>query len=74
MHKGFKCLDVTSSCIYISRDMIFNESVCPFASMHATAGPLYHSEVLLDNPGNNKAANSTNAPAMLLLLVSDLVV
>jgi hypothetical protein len=29
MHKGFKCLDVATGRIYISRDVIFNESVFP---------------------------------------------
>jgi hypothetical protein len=56
MHKGFKCLDVTSGRIYISRVVIFDESVFPFTSVHATIGPRYHSDVLLDNLGNNTGA------------------
>jgi hypothetical protein len=37
MHKGFKCLDVATGRVYISRDVIFDESVFPFTSMHPTA-------------------------------------
>ena len=31
MHKGYKCLDRTSGCIYISRDVVFDETFFPFA-------------------------------------------
>jgi histone deacetylase 1/2 len=37
-HKGFKCLDTSTGRIYISRDVIFDESVFPFASLHDNAG------------------------------------
>jgi hypothetical protein len=40
IHEGFKCLDISKGRIYISRDLIFNESVFPFASLHSTAGPV----------------------------------
>lgn len=30
-HKGYLCLYVPSGCTYISRDVVFNESVFPFA-------------------------------------------
>jgi hypothetical protein len=32
MHKGYKCLDRSSGRIYISRDVVFDEVVFPFAS------------------------------------------
>jgi hypothetical protein len=32
MHKGYKCLDRTTGRIYISRDVVFDESVFPFAT------------------------------------------
>jgi hypothetical protein len=38
MHKGFKCLDISKGCIYISRDALFDESVFPFAELHSNAG------------------------------------
>lgn len=32
-HEGFKCLDPTEGQIYISRDVVFDEHVFPFASL-----------------------------------------
>ena len=32
MHKGYKCLDRSTGQIYISRDIIFDESVFPFST------------------------------------------
>ena len=32
MHKGYKCLDRSTGRIYISRDVIFDEQVFPFAT------------------------------------------
>ena len=32
MHKGYKCLHVPSNRVYISRDVVFDETVFPFAS------------------------------------------
>jgi hypothetical protein len=74
MHKGFKYLDVTTSQIYISRDVIFDELVFPFASMHPTAGTRYHSDVLLNLPGNDEDTNENCAPTMTLVPVLDLAV
>jgi histone deacetylase 1/2 len=31
MHKGYKCLDIPSNQVYISRDVIFDENLFPFA-------------------------------------------
>lgn len=47
MHKGYKCLDVQSGRIYISRDVVFDESVFPFASLHPNAGAQLKSEISL---------------------------
>jgi hypothetical protein len=47
MHKGFKCLGLSTGRIYISRDVIFDEQFFPFAALHSTTGPRYHSDVLL---------------------------
>lgn len=56
MHKGFKCLDVSTGRVYISRDVIFDQSVFPFAQLHPNAGARLRSEILLHptslNPTN----------------------
>jgi hypothetical protein len=36
MHKGYKCLDRSTRRIYISRDVVFDESVFPFATSGVT--------------------------------------
>jgi hypothetical protein len=47
MHKGYKCLDPTSGRVYISRDVVFDGKLFPFANLHANARVWYTSEVLL---------------------------
>jgi hypothetical protein len=37
IHKGYKCLDVTSGRVYISRDVIFDEGLFPFTKCHHTS-------------------------------------
>ena len=46
-HKGFKCLDVSSGRVYISRDIIFDENIFPFSTLHANAGARLKYEILL---------------------------
>jgi hypothetical protein len=68
MHKGFKCR------IYVFRDVIFDESIFPFASLHSTAGARYHSDILLDPPttlGDNTFTNVTNVSTLLFVLAFD---
>jgi hypothetical protein len=66
MHKGFKCLEISSRRIYISRDVVFGETCFPFAELHSTAGSRYTSEVLLlpepSSNGNNTDLPSINIP------------
>lgn len=38
MHKGYKCLEVSTGRVYISRDVVFDEHIFPFAELHANAG------------------------------------
>jgi hypothetical protein len=46
-HKGVKCLDVTTGRVYISRDVVFDENIFPFAELHPNAGRRLHEEILL---------------------------
>jgi hypothetical protein len=47
LHKGVKCLDISTGRVYISRDVVFYENVFPFASLHPNAGALLRKEILL---------------------------
>ena len=46
-HKGVKCLDVSSGRVYISRDVVFDETKFPFATLHPNAGARLREEILL---------------------------
>jgi len=68
-HKGFKCLEPKTGRIYVSRDVVFDESVFPFSSLHPNAGARLRSDIsLLPEtispfiPGdvNCHASNATN--------------
>ena len=47
LHKGFKCLDISTGRIYISRDVVFDETMFPFASLNLNAGARLRFEILL---------------------------
>jgi histone deacetylase 1/2 len=47
LHKGYKCLDISSGRIYISRDVVFDEHVFPFAELNPNAGARLRDEILL---------------------------
>jgi hypothetical protein len=38
MHKGFKCLDVVEGRVYISRDVVFDETIFLFSKLNPNAG------------------------------------
>jgi histone deacetylase 1/2 len=38
LHKGFKCLDISTGRVYISRDVTFDENIFPFSKLHDNAG------------------------------------
>lgn len=66
-HKGYKCLDVKTGRVYISRDVTFDELVFPFSKLHPNAGALLRAKVLLLHPslhpmesGPDSIANATN--------------
>jgi hypothetical protein len=45
MHKGFKCLEPSTGRVYVSRDVVFDEHVFPFARLHPNAGALLRAEL-----------------------------
>lgn len=47
LHKGFKCLDISTSRIYISRDVVFDENVFPFSELCSNAGATLRSQIEL---------------------------
>jgi hypothetical protein len=47
MHKGYKCLDISIGHIYISRDVVFDEDVFPFAELHSNAGARLRTKISL---------------------------
>ena len=47
LHKGYKCLDPKEGRVYISRDVVFDEHVFPFAALHSNAGVLLRKEISL---------------------------
>jgi hypothetical protein len=49
-HKGYKCLDVSSGRVYISRDVVFDETVFPFSKMDANADARLRTEINLLHP------------------------
>jgi histone deacetylase 1/2 len=73
MHKGFKCLEVATGRVYISRNVIFDENIFLFASLHPNAGARLRSEVTNLSPdlfpsffgsgGVQSGVHVTNDPA-----------
>jgi hypothetical protein len=46
-HKGYKCLEPSSDRVYISRDVIFDETTFPFSSLHVNDGAHLQAKILL---------------------------
>jgi hypothetical protein len=68
-HKGYKCLDVSTGRVYISRDVIFDEGVFPFREFHPNVGArlraevnllphLFPSSTTMNYPGDTNVADS----------------
>jgi hypothetical protein len=49
-HKGYKCLDISTDRVYISLDVVFDETVYPFSMLHPNAGAHLRSEISLIPP------------------------
>jgi histone deacetylase 1/2 len=56
-HKGVKCLEVSTGRVYISRDVVFDEVVFPFQTLHPNAGALLRQEILLLDPSLHSFAH-----------------
>jgi histone deacetylase 1/2 len=50
LHKGYKCLDIQFGRVYVSRDVIFDEGVFPFSTLHCNAGARLRAEIALLPP------------------------
>jgi hypothetical protein len=62
-HKGYKCLNPSSGCVYISRDGVFDETVFSFAELHPNAGNLLQPEILFLPPTLRNSCGSMNLDA-----------
>lgn len=47
VHKGYKCLDISTGHVYFSRDVVFDEDIFPFAQLHSNAGTRLQQDILL---------------------------
>jgi hypothetical protein len=49
-HKGYKCLDIATGRLYISRHVVFDKNVFPFSQLHPNAGAQLRAQILLLPP------------------------
>jgi hypothetical protein len=70
-HKGVKCLDVSTGRIYISRDVVFDEQIFPFQSLHPNAGAQLRAEILLLPSSSSPSEDMHVDDHMNIVLVPD---
>jgi hypothetical protein len=61
LHKGFKFLDVAEGQVYVSRDVVFDETLNPFHKLNPNVGAQLHGEIQLLPP--LLPSNSTTTPS-----------
>jgi hypothetical protein len=68
-HKGYKCLNISTGRVYISRDVVFDKTIFPFSMLHPNAGARPRSEISLlppslvdPTPIQGSAVDVTNLP------------
>jgi hypothetical protein len=49
-HKGYKCHDVATGQVYISRDVVFDGNDFPFSQLHSNTGAQLHAKIPLLPP------------------------
>jgi histone deacetylase 1/2 len=62
LHKGVKCLDFKTGHVYISRDVVFDKNIYPFAALHPNAGSLLRQEILLLPSTLSSSSEHVGAP------------
>jgi hypothetical protein len=70
----YKCLDLSTGRIYTSRDVIFDEQVFPFSTLHPNAGPHLQAKIALHPtlfPNLNPGVLATNGHMDNFSSVSD---
>jgi hypothetical protein len=50
LYKGYKCMDTSTGRVYVSRDVVFDEKLFPFATMNKDAGARLRSEITCLHP------------------------
>lgn len=57
--QGYKCLQISSGCVYISRDVVFDKNVFPFSKQPSSSPPNYTKPfTLLPLVSNSPSPNS----------------
>jgi hypothetical protein len=65
LHKGFKFLDVAGGRGYISRDVVFDETVYPFTKLNPNASTRLRSEILL-LPSSSKTLDTSSSGVQII--------
>jgi histone deacetylase 1/2 len=71
MHKGFKCLEISSGRVYISRDVVFDEAEFPFSKLHSNVGARLRKEISLLPPSLLNISDSGQLDAHVTNLPAD---